>query len=178
MSEFFELSERIAKLREEAQKIRKELTKEKYRLRWSPLMPYNPEILQAMKDDEVGSCVYELWNPNSHGRVAVYIGECKELGSRLEEHMKPEEQNKFLKKADFRRMFFSFAIVQGIKARKSMERALWRLYEYPWNSLDGPVGAGVTGQVVVEEYFSEPFSIVFNGVRTTLSQVGSIVTLP
>ena len=171
-----DILERLARVLEEAGSRRP--THQEYKLKWTPMVPYTQDNIMAVSFDEIKSCVYELWSKENGTRTAVYVGETQDLGKRLDEHTKDTEENEHLKAADYSVMFFSFALVDGLVARKSVERALWKLYKHEWNDPDGPKGMGVEGQINLIEYFPEPYIINFNGARKAMTGVSSPVNLP
>lgn len=174
--EIDDIIERLARIVEAAQP--RKPTKQLYRLDWTPMVPYTEANIEAVKSSGVGSCVYEIWERRDGKRTAVYVGETKALGARLEQHMQDSEENEHLRNADFSKLFFSYAPLTGPIARKTVERALWKLYSYAWNDEDGPKGMGVEGTVSVEEHFPEAYTINFNGTRKPMTGVTSPVTLP
>jgi hypothetical protein len=128
--------------------------------------------------DGIGSCVYELWHQTPERRTAAYVGETREPGKRLAQHKSASEENDHFRGADSSQMLFSYALIRGAVARKSVERAPWKLYRDAWNGENGPLGMGVEAAIILAEAFPEPDTIDFNGVRKTLFGVRSPVYLP
>lgn len=178
MADVPEWLERIAKRIAEGQLPPRQPPQQRYRLDWSVMLPYTKENAQFIIDGGVGSCVYELWQYVKGGRTAVYIGETKDLGTRLNDHMQKTEPNPNIKNADFGKLLFSYALLDGPISRKAVERGLWRIYVYPWNDKDGPQGGRVNGLIRIDEVFPEYYSINFNGVRQPMLGVSSPVFLP
>ncbi len=172
-----DILERIARIVEAAEKRRRPNNTE-YSLIWTPMVPYSENHVAAIESDAVGSCVYEIWRRKERTRTALYVGETQSLGVRLRQHAAEGEANEALKAADRSTLYFSYAEIVGPVARKSVERALWKLYHYPWNDKDGPKGMGVDGLIVLIEQFPAAYSINFNGTRRAMEGVKSPVELP
>jgi hypothetical protein len=171
--------ERLARLLEEISKPPpRDVHGDRHVLRWSPQYAYSKANVNLLKAAGPGSWVYEVWELRSELWVAVYVGETDRLGQRLEEHMSEQEENPNFRKADFRRLAVSFAQVLTEASRKDVERALWKLYLYDWNDVNGPKGARGHGTLILDEGFPELYSVNYNGVRRWLETVGSYVPLP
>ena len=168
------LLERVARIIASAERRRP--TKERYELAWSSMLPYDESSIDHVGD--VTSCVYEIWEQRGAGTTAVYIGETKDLERRLREHKGASEQNDNFKRANFDRLYFSYAEIGRHVARKMVERALWKLYQYEWNNENGPTGASTRGVVEIAEEFPEFYTINFNGARRVMKGVISPVLLP
>jgi hypothetical protein len=172
------LWERIAKILEETDLRRRTPPSSEYVLNWSPTHSYSLANVQAIRQLQVGSSVYEVWQLEGAVRTAVYIGEATVLADRLADHAGTSEANPHFKSADFSQLLFSYATVEGEISRQAVERALWKLYSYKWNDPAGPHGGRVTGPINLTEHFPEYYTINFNGTRRPMLGVVSPVILP